>query len=129
MTAPSSAELGRLLYGIVNDPARTGLRTPEFYADVAKRFIDQARLVSLAEAQDWENRAQERGIRAEERAREEVREARARFDAATLTVRQDLAAMLRSRANNPHYVTGNQRRHGVLLAAEWLDPAPKDGSQ
>lgn len=55
-------------------------------------------------------------------AREETARIRAEYRQAAGTVRQDLAKTLRERADNPHWVRGKQRREGVLLAAEWLDP-------
>lgn len=123
------AELGNLLYDLVNAPNQSGHRGPDFYAGIAERFVDQARLVALRRAHDLENEGNRRAISAEARAQEQVKAARLRYEAAARTIRQDLADEFRDRANNPRHVTGKQRRDGVLLAAEWLAPARNEAEQ
>lgn len=122
---PNFAELGQLLYELVNE--RTGKRDTDFYTAVVEQLMSRGRLVTLAQAHAWTNVANDRSERHLQTATDKIRQTREHYQALALTVRQDMAAMLRDRADNPRLVTGKYRRDGVLLAAEWLYPdKPED---
>ncbi|MFY1674000.1 hypothetical protein ACN27G_29275 [Plantactinospora sp. WMMB334] len=60
---------------------------------------------------------------AAETARRQAREARARYAVSARAIRVELAARLREAGSSERIVPSRYRRDGVLLAADWIDPA------
>lgn len=129
MTAPAT-DRGRILADIYAEVARdVTVSGNDLHARVAELFVERARLVPIAEV----DRVRD-GSLADVRSREALLEqatqrrwaaadeARQQYEAKWHTVQQDIAALIRRRADNPQYVTGVHKRRGVLLVAEWLDP-------
>ncbi|WBB78576.1 hypothetical protein O7606_20460 [Micromonospora sp. WMMD882] len=56
-------------------------------------------------------------------ARRQARQARARYAVSARGIRAELAAWLREAGSNERVVSSRYRRDGVLLAADWIDPA------
>ncbi len=119
--------LGRRLQDIQNHMIHrepTHRYGDEYYAEALRRLLTDSRsgwlptaehdrLVDMHTYMDRRN-AQEANRRA--------REARARYATASHRIQAELAAWLR-RVTNERTVPSRYRREGVLLAADWLDPA------
>ncbi|WP_229705714.1 hypothetical protein [Micromonospora sonchi] len=58
-----------------------------------------------------------------ETARRQARQARTRYAVSARGIRAELAAWLREAGSNERVVSSRYRRDGVLLAADWIDPA------
>ncbi|WJK33153.1 hypothetical protein [Solwaraspora sp. WMMA2065] len=110
----------RMIHGD-GEPVLSG---DDFYGEALRRLLTRT-------DSGWMTRADhDRFIRAHHvfngsaaaAARRQAREARARYAAAARTIRAELAAWLREAANE-RTVPSRYRRDGVLLAADWIDPA------
>ncbi|MEU5726852.1 hypothetical protein ABZ783_34250 [Micromonospora sp. NPDC047738] len=119
--------LGRRLQNIQNTLVHHD-ETPrygdDYYAEALRRLLSDSRSgwISTAEHQwllDLHTHVDRRNA---QEANRRAREARARYATASRKIRAELAGWLR-RVTNERTVAGRYRREGVLLAADWLDPA------
>ncbi|MFE9690652.1 hypothetical protein [Micromonospora sp. NPDC005806] len=119
--------LGRRLQNIQNTLVhheKTPRYGDDYYAEALRRLLTDSRCgwMSTAEHQwllDLHTQVDRRNA---QEANRRAREARARYAAASRKIRAELAGWLR-RVTNERTVPARYRREGVLLAADWLDPA------
>ncbi|SCL17748.1 hypothetical protein [Micromonospora inyonensis] len=122
-------DLGRRFQGIqarlIHGDREPVLSGDDFYGEALRRLLTRS-------DSGWMTRADhDRLIRAHhvfngsatEEARRQAREARARYAVSGRAMRAELAAWLREVASNERIVPSRYRRDGVLLAADWIDPA------
>ncbi|MFC0505008.1 hypothetical protein [Micromonospora costi] len=119
--------LGRLLQQIQNQLIHRD-QLPrygdDYYAESLRRLLTDSRcgFITTAEHQrlvDLHTQVDRRNL---QDANRRAREARARYATASRKIRAELAGWLR-RVANDRTVPSRYRREGVLLAADWLDPA------
>ncbi|MGK5741506.1 hypothetical protein [Micromonospora sp. URMC 103] len=96
----------------------------EYYAEALRRLLTDSRSGWMPTAEhdrlvDLHTQVDRRNLR---EANRRAREARARYVTASRKIRGELAGWLR-RVTNDRTVPSRYRREGVLLAADWLDPA------
>ncbi|SCL56385.1 hypothetical protein [Micromonospora chersina] len=119
--------LGRRLQNIQNTLVHhesTPRYGDDYYAEALRRLLTDSRCgwISTTEHQwllDLHTQVDRRNA---QEANRRAREARARYATASRTIRAELAGWLR-RVTNEQTVPARYRREGVLLAADWLDPA------
>ncbi|MEU5554286.1 hypothetical protein ABZ738_31395 [Micromonospora sp. NPDC047793] len=121
-------EFGRRLQQIqaklVHGDGEPLLSGDDFYGEALRRL--------LTSGSGWMSRAEHewhlRGLHvfngsAAQTARRQAREARGRYAISARAIRAELAAWLREAGANERIVPSRYRRDGVLLAADWIDPA------
>jgi hypothetical protein len=123
------AELGRrfqevqdgLIHG-EGEPVRSG---DDFYGEALRRLLTPDNSGWMTQA-DHDRLIQVHHVfngSAAETARRQAREARARYAVSGRKMRAELADWLREAGSNERVVPSRYRRDGVLLAADWIDPA------
>ncbi|MGS2618062.1 hypothetical protein ACVCAH_26585 [Micromonospora sp. LZ34] len=119
--------LGRRLQDIQNQMIHGGETHrygDDYYAEALRRLLTDSRSgwISIAEHQwliDLHTHVDRRNLR---EANRRAREARARYATAGAKIRAEVAGWLRE-VTNDRTVPARYRREGVLLAADWIDPA------
>ncbi|MFI6163071.1 hypothetical protein ACIA59_24355 [Micromonospora haikouensis] len=111
----------KLLHGDDGEPLLSG---SDFYGEALRRLLTSDSGWMTQAEYEWHIRAHHvfNGSAAET-ARRQAREARARYAASARAVRAELAEQLREAGSNERIVPSRYRRDGVLLAADWIDPA------